>query len=842
MTTLSRLHISAAMRHAMTAVAVMAGCTGLRAEDYSCTSPDGNIRATVSMTGGRLTYTVTKAGRTIVDESPLGLRTAAADLTEGLSFVSTATAEVDDPYWLPVGKQTSYRDRCNILSVITGKGNWRQTVQFRLYDDGFAYRYVIPKYGGNTTTTLTGDAGRIRVSGFDYALACRFTGSIQGTNYAYEAAYDRYTTWNALRSTGDGRYNSPTLVHAADGYMLLSEADNRGTFCTSLIKAEAGEGEFSYAWTGEKKDYGEDKQHDILCTLPAYTPWRMAVTGDLPTVFGTTMAENLCPPTAMTDMDWIRPGRVAWYWGGSDGNKGEIQREYGGLKNGELAHADLAADMGWEYTLIDGGWQSGWIPEVVEHANSRGVECLLWQTATLRDCQDFSNDNMDATLDKWRKWGIKGIKVDFWEDDSKETMYRMEHLLQTAAKHRMLVNLHGCTRPSGLRRTYPHLMTQEGIYGGENNFWAAKNISATHHINLVMTRNVVGAADYTPGDFATWYGNIITQESMGHHMALLTAFESGLVHIAENPENLRHFIGRDIMMRLPVAWDETRLLEGEVQRYATIARRNGNDWWIAGINSEARTCRLTFDFLDEGKTYTAYIYRDGNCRSDLRFSKMEVTRGQSVNIKQLSEGGFLMQVSPDGNLPVPAERKTYEAESATITGGGRRTAYDGLHASGGWYVTYIGLGNKLQFDNISADTDGDYLLTIYSSTADTRHARLVVNGEQAGDTLTFHSNRDITGTFDPVGMAWKTIPVRLRAGNANTIELQSYDDLWAPNFDRITIHRLSPDADAIPSAQAGLQADGTEALYDLAGRRLTAAPDHGVYVKGGRKYLSAGRL
>lgn len=810
--------------------------TAMWAEDFSNTSPNGRIKATVHLVDGKLTYTVTKDGRTLVDESPLGLKTTLKDLTEGLSLVSSATAEIDDPYWLPVGKQTSYRDRCNILSVITSKGTWRQTVQFRLYDDGFAFRYVIPKYGGNTMATLTEETSRIRFKDFSSCLACKFVGNIQVPNYPYEGLYTHYKTWESLTSRNDDRFNSPTLVYDGTDYILLSEADNRGYFCTSLIKAEEAQGEFSYAWTGETKDYAEDKPHNIACQLPAYTPWRMAVVGDLPTIFETTMAENLCPATAIDDMDWIKPGVSAWYWGGSDGNKYAIRQAYGSIKDGEYAHADFAGEMGWPYTLVDGGWSKDWVPQIVHHTKEFGVDCLLWQTARLTDNQSFSNANMESTIKQWVEWGFKGVKIDFWEDDSKETMARMEKLFQVCAKYKMLVNCHGCTRPSGLRRTYPHIMTQEGIYGGENQFWAIKNITARHHVNLVFTRNVVGAADYTPGDFATWYGSILTSQSMGHHMALLTAFESSLTHIAECPQNLRYFIGKDVMKRLPTVWDESRLLEGDIEKYATIARRNGEDWWVAGINTDARTCKLDFSFLDEGKTYTAYIYRDGTCRSELRFDKMEVSKGKPISFKELSEGGFLMQVSPNPNLDVPAERTTYEAESAqnTLSSGVTRATYTSLHVSGGSYVKNIGLGRKLQFNKVKADKDGEYMLTLYYVTKDTRMAKLLVNGEQVGDTVVFNGNSDTFSTFSPEGMGWKMIPIRLKAGY-NTIAIQSFNDLWAPDYDRITIHPLSGEATGIKAAEASASA-GKDVIYDLSGKRLAAVPSDGIYIKDGKKY------
>ena len=532
----------------------------------------------------------------------------------------------------------------------------------------------------------------------------------------------------------------------------------------------------------------------------------------------------------------------AWDWGGSDGNKTDIQKVYGGIREGEYDHADFAAEMGWPYTLIDGGWSAEWVPSLVKHAQEKGVECLLWQTAKLSDSQDFSNDNMEKTLKQWADWGIKGIKIDFWEDDSHETMIRMENLLKLCGKYKMMVNYHGCTRPSGLRRTYPYLMTQEGICGGETNFWWPSNITGAHHLDIIFTRNVVGAADYTPGDFASFYGSILTGQSMGHHMALLTAFESGITHIAECPENLRHFLGKDIMKRLPTVWDESRLLEGKLLKYATIARRSGEDWWVSGLCTDARNCKLTFDFLEEGRTYTAYIYRDGTCRSDLKFNKVQVKKGSSLNIKELSEGGFLVQVSPRADLDTPVERVTYEAESTvnTLTGDARCATYSPLHASAGGYVTYVGKGSMLQFNNVVADHDGEYMLTIYYITQDKRNAKLLVNGEVLCDPLVFNGNDDMTHTYSPEGMGWKMVPVRLKAGR-NTITLQSYADGWAPNFDRITLHPLAASTpDGVGSVAPAVKVE-SGAIYDLTGMQLKSVPDSGIYVRGGKKYCAKGR-
>lgn len=812
------------------------------AEDFRVSSPNGRITATVTLDEGKLSYTVHKDGRLLVAPSPLGLKTSNVDLTRELSLESSRTVEIDTPYSLPVGKQSQYRDHCHMLSVLTKKSSLKQTVQFRLYDDGFAFRYVIPEVKSLTNVVLTEEASRIRMADFSNSLACKFIGNIQSPNYPYEGHYDLYTNWNSLLQAGDRRFNAPLLASDGKDYLLLSEADNRGIFCASLVKAENREGEFSFAWTGAVKDYAKDKMQSMNCKLPVYTPWRMVVAGDLATVFETTMTENLCPSTKIDDMSWIKPGVSAWYWGGSDGNKTDIQKVYGGIREGEYDHADFAAEMGWPYTLIDGGWSAEWVPSLVKHAQEKGVDCFLWQTAKLSDSDAFSNGNMEKTLKQWADWGIKGIKIDFWEDDSHETMIRMENLLKLCGKYKMMVNYHGCTRPSGLRRTYPYLMTQEGICGGETNFWWPSNITGAHHLDIIFTRNVVGAADYTPGDFASYFGSIITNESMGQHMALLTAFESGIVHIAESPENLRNFLGKDIMKRLPAAWDESHLLEGELLKYATIARRSGEDWWVSGLCTEERNCKLTFDFLEEGRTYTAYIYRDGNCRSDLKFNKVQVEKGDSLNIKELSEGGFLVQVSPHADLDTPVERVTYEAEATanTLTAGVRRATYSPLHASAGGYVTHVGNGGMLQFNNVKADRDGDYMLTIYYITQDQRNAKLLVNGEVLCDPLVFYGNDDMTKTYNPEGMGWKMVPVRLKAGD-NTITIQSYADGWAPNFDRITLHPLTaPTPDGVAPVAPAVKVE-SGAIYDLTGMRLDSEPDSGIYVRGGKKYCAKGR-
>lgn len=793
------------------------------ADDYTVASPDNSLVATVRLADGKLSYSVKKDGKLLVSDSPLGLATSQGNFTGGLELVSQNVATLDETYTLPVGKKSTLRNHFNQLTVTVKsvEANWNMTVLMRLYDDGFAYRYVLPKKGSIEQVRVTGDAGRVCVSSFNYCLACKFNnpGDYCAPNYAYESNYGRYT-WADLYGAGkDSRMNTPALVNAGGTFMLLSEAANVTGTCTALLKAESARGEFSFACTGNTKDYLEDKEQSLLVSLPMKSPWKMCIVGTLAQVFESVMTENLCDKTSLTDLSWIRPGVASWDWGGVEGGS------YSPLTRVEAdyRYVDLAVEMGWPYILVDAGVGLADTKKVVDYARERGVEVLYWQTADLSDSQDFSSPNITKTLDAWKAAGIRGVKIDFWEDDSRSTMDRMEKVLVECGKREMLVNFHGCTRPCGLRRTYPHLMTQEGIMGGEQNFWNNRFMTANHHVNLFFTRNVVGAADYTPGDLANRKGILLNKTSVGHRMALLTAFESGIQHIAEQPEHLRYFVGRDIMKRLPAAWDDSKLVEGSVGSFATIARRHGQDWWIASVSVNSRYSTVPLTFLEPGKTYTAYIYKDGNCRSHLEFEKREVTSETSLRLRVAEEGGYLIQVSPLDNLDVPAE-VTYEAEASgnTLSTGATVASENSLtYASGGKKVGNLGLGRLLTFNGIEATQGaGDYVVTIYYTTADDRKAELLCNGTSLG-TATFGGNGS---TYSASGMGWYHQVVTLHAGSNNTFTLQSPSGGWSPDIDRITVAPLCTGAtgvETIPSAGAMLPADAP--WYRLDGTAVSAS-------------------
>ncbi len=818
------------------ACCLVAAPTAAQAEDYNVASPDGSLTATVHLEDGRLSYSVQKDGKPLVAKSPLGLTTNQGDFSGGaLQYVSHSVAGQDETYTLMAGKQLECRNHFSQLTLTTKhtEANWNLSLLFRLYDDGFAFRYVLPKKGNTTRVRITDEASRIKVSDFQYCLGSRFNhpDDYYKPNVPYESNYGRHA-WSDLQGHGhDARLNAPALVSAGSQFLLLSEAANVGAYSTALLRAESTKGEFSFAYSGDTYDMEKDGPKTLTVDLPLKTPWRMAIVGTLPQVFASVMTENLNAPNALKNTDWIRPGVVSWDWGGVEGgsygpSRVDCDREY----------IDLAVEMGWPYVLVDGGWRREHMPEISAYAREKGIDVLLWQTARLTDCDQFAFNKMASTLDEWKSWGVKGVKVDFWEDDSRTTMERMELLLTLCAEREMLVNFHGCTRPSGLRRTYPHLMTQEGIMGGEQYFWNNRYMTAEHHINLFFTRNVVGAADYTPGDMLDRNGTLINQTSVAHRMGLLVGFESGLVHIAEDPQSLRYFEGRDIMKRLPAVWDESRLVEGSVTQYATIARRSGEDWWVAGATVPARYSRLKLDFLQPDKEYTAYIYRDGACRSEMVFETRTVDSNSTLSLREVLCGGYLVQISPKADLPTPVAYTTYEAEAPVNTRSSGVTVndVDATHASGGKQVNNLGVGRKLTFNKVEATHGkGRYVLSLYYSTVDERKAEILVNNKSQG-TVTFKGNANRANTYGPEGMGLYRMEVELQEGD-NTIALQAPQDGWSPNFDRITLAPLATGDTGLTALPHQAERTPSGPVYSLDGQLV--AQDASTFRGKGGLYL-----
>ena len=445
--------------------------------------------------------------------------------------------------------------------------------------------------GGRRVDVLAADDG--------VAIRRRGTGEPRYSAPGARAWLQRYV------SNYEGRYRRTELrdAHGAYGYPALIKT----RVWTLLSEAGAGAARLR-ARDGVLRVTGDDRG------------WRFGVIGTLGDIVGSSLPLALGRRSRIADTAWIHPGRVAWSWWSDSSSPGRLETQ--------RAYVDAAAERGWEYVLVDEGWDAAWVPELVRYAADRGVRVLLWtHWRDLRDPRARAQ-----RLDRWAGWGVAGVKVDFLQSDRRRRIAVYDAIARAAARRRLVVDFHGCTLPRGIQRTWPNVLTMEAVLGAE--YAKAGAVPAAHDVDLVFTRNVVGSMDYTPA--LTARGS-----TPAHQLAATVAFESGLQHLADTPDAYASQPAADALLRvLPVAWDDTRLLDGEPGSHATLARRAGDEWWIASLHAGPATERtVALGFLAPGRTYRATIVGD-----DLS-AERTVTSGDRLTVPVAADGGFTVRLS-----------------------------------------------------------------------------------------------------------------------------------------------------------------------------------------------------
>ena len=722
----------------------------------SVTSPDGqNTLAIDRSDSGQLTYTVTRGTHTLVAASPLGLVAREADLSAGLALSAHSTRPINEQYALPTGKCAVYHNTCNELTLIFTKGSHTLALQCRAYDDGVAFRYVV---NGDEPLTVTADKAEVNLPSFERCWAQRYV-----TDYSqpYPAR-----SWSDLQGVSDNtrKLCVPALVKSTEGddcWVLLTESQGDAQFCASALVAgdTTHPGCFSFAL------------QDTPTVGPTFTtPWRTLYMGTLATIVESNLNDDLNPATSLTDTSWIQAGLSSWDWGGEDGQE---RHDLNIVKD----YIDMAHNMHWPYYTLDAGWDGApyALADVTAYAASKGVKVFIWSHQNR-----FRNDEeqIRSILSEWKRLGFAGVKIDFFEDDRKAMMEKYEKLLKVAAEQQLMVNFHGCTRPTGLRRTWPNLITSEAVYGGEQYYFNHLATPATHNITLALTRNVIGAMDYTPVEFARKDGVLRHLTTWSHQVALATLYESGIQTMSDSRQNLTTSPAAPLLGVLPAAWDETRCLEASPDQYVTVARRKGDDWYVASIANDERDVTLPLQQLLGDGTYTAQIYKDGTCPSDIAYDEQPVTAASTLALHVKATGGFTVRLTKTPHTQPAFQR--IEAEEGTVSDGTTIDTDAAGLCSGGKMVGFLGQGHTVTCTAQTA-ADGTYRLTLFYITQDTRRLYIQVNG---GEKV-YHELQGNGFSWNSDGMAMRTFSVQLKKGD-NTICLGN-DEGYAPNIDRMVL-------------------------------------------------------
>ena len=498
----------------------------------------------------------------------------------------------------------------------------------RLYNDGLAYRYEVP----------TKEQAAYVIPEGTKRWMMQWTDGAENfyplmTTYKEKAQ----RSFSAVSKDADGncvRWSFPALVELKDGvFALLTEANiEKGQSASSMYN----EGEVYRV----VQDEGENK---------ANSPWRLVILGSLGDVVESTLVTDVSEPCKLEDTSWIKPGVVSWvYWAYNHGSD-----DYNIIKK----YTDLAATLKLPYVLIDAEWDKmkdgKTVEDAVAYAKSRGVKPMIWYNSSVGwiDGAPTPKFRLNKPEDRekefaWcEKIGVAGVKIDFFSGENQKNMDYCIDLLESAARHHLLVNFHGATVPRGWQRTYPNLLSTEGVYGAEwyNNVPTFTDKAACHNATLPFTRNVIGPMDYTPCAFSDSQHPHIT--SHAHELALTVLFESGLQHLADRPESFlaQPQTVQDFLGMLPAAWDETRFISGYPGESCVLARRSGNTWYVAGINGtdNEKTLSVPLDFV-KGK-YTVTMFADSGSKDDPW--RIETIQKLPATVTCQPRGGFIFRMT-----------------------------------------------------------------------------------------------------------------------------------------------------------------------------------------------------
>lgn len=588
------------------------------------TSPDGNITLTLSADNGQITYDVTSGGQTVMQGSRLGITFENTDFSEGVTLASRQDSEINETYPMISGKAAVYTNHANEAVFTFEKYGDTLDLYARVYNDGVAFRY-----GYGRDTRALGEA-----------TSFHFPHNVTSWMMEYERCYEQFYLPDTLESANGGTYGMPMTVELSGGkYAMITEANLDSSYTGSVLYMDNGTPRVAF----------EPKQTEpVNIAAPFLSPWRAVVIGDLNTIVTTQMIENLNEPCQISDTSWIKPGISAWTWfNGDPTNDPETYKRY----------IDFAAEMGWQYVLLDEGWQplksnengrksyegtEWWAQEVIDYASERGIGLIVWAPYWDLDTAEKRN-----RLNEWAAMGIKGVKVDFFDNETQEMLKLYDEITRQTAQLHLLVNYHGCNKPTGERRTWPHLLTREGVYGTEH-FMSGEGWGPTaqHNCTLPFTRNAVGPMDYTPA-ITNYNGKNFF--SAGQKAALPIIFESGIQCLSDKPDNYRQSPLYLLFKNFPASWDETRLLSGKIGESVVMLRRKGSDYYI-GVTGLGEAEDITVDFLASDRPYHMTIYRDGDSDTDIKVENEIVRNGDIITIPELPNGGAAIKITPlDGS-------------------------------------------------------------------------------------------------------------------------------------------------------------------------------------------------
>jgi alpha-glucosidase len=670
------------VRGAALVVALLAGCAagGRPAEcpgEHRVSSPDGTIAVVVADQGG-LRYRLDVDSRAVIAPSRLGLEfEGGLAIGPAAAIIKSETSERRGSWENPFGKRRVVPDRWNELRLTLREADPSGRdfgLIVRVFDDGAAFRYDLP---GPGEFVLARERTEFAFAG-DWRSWLGEPSACAESRYL-EAPISRIPAAFKDKDAPEGPYLGvlPLLVETPAALVAVAEADLldwAGMFLS-------GTGTPAVAVTLAPR---ADRRGCVISRTPRMSPWRVLMVGrKARDLVASDLVATLSSPSRITDVSWIRPGACAWdaWWTGVNPHLPQYREVWSrGDTKSHMEYIDFAAEIGWPYQLVDWFWYRNMssyevilnhgapdpnkppvdfaksephidMPTLLDHARRRGVRLLIWLHS-----DDLNRYGIDKAFALLSGWGAAGVKIDFMNSDGQETVAWYARVLEIAARHKLMVDFHGAYKATGLTRTWPNLVTQEGVLGNEYNKLDTR-CTPLHTVTLPFTRGLLGPMDFTPGGFLNRpvkaWRKTAPAEVMGtraRQLAMPVIYESPLTVFCDSPSHYRGQPGIEFYRGLPTVWEETAVPSAEVACHIVVARRSGGRWWLAAMNGEeALAVRVPLSFLGPGR-WTLRGFSDGSESAERAETVVESLRtvgaGEDLELRLAPAGGFAGVLSP----------------------------------------------------------------------------------------------------------------------------------------------------------------------------------------------------
>lgn len=630
---------------------LLASSAAMFAENYIVKSPDERILVNVE-TGATTTYSVTFNGKTILNPSPLSMTFDNGVVIGRNMKVKDVQHRTEDQMLTPVVRQKSDKIRDHYNEMVLSADQYK--LYFRVYDDGLAYRFH----------TDFADSLKVISEEVDYCFPEDYNTLFPEERTILSAQQPLFKPMK-LSEIGTDRFcSTPVLIKVDDqARIFISESDLEsypGMFLKKQGKYELAGKFAAYSLEEEKTDDRQifpTKRADYIARVSGTRnyPWRAMIVAENDANLVTNQLIYKLAPESQGDFSWVKPGKIAWDWYNALILTG-VDFKCGVNNDTYKYYIDFASKYGIEYVVLDDGWSEAWdvtktVPEInmeelVAYGKKKNVDLILWVSwAPFRE-------KLDEAFDLFSKWGIKGIKMDFMNRDDQAMVDFYYTVARKAAEHKMLVDFHGAYKPTGWLRTFPNVLSSEGVAGLENHKWGSF-VTPEHNVTLPFTRMVAGPMDYTPGaminfhekDHKVWFNLPASVGTRCHQLGMYVVYESPLQMLADSPSNYyREEKCMDFLSQVPVVWDETRVLKASVGEYIVVARRSGNTWFIGGmVGKKGQKFDITLDFIKGNKTLTCW--EDGvNVdlqAQDFACRTKKVKQGDTITISMYDGGGYV---------------------------------------------------------------------------------------------------------------------------------------------------------------------------------------------------------